>query len=148
MKYLFAAASALSLLSGCIVVPPQSGDANSTNNTSHYQNNNHQQVATSHATTSLHGAVYSPAQGVLCDRTSSFCADEYGIAVGHTQVYLGKNAEQRLMATIHSAGEGNFDFTSFTFSNGVHRETLARKCTVSKHNNQIDEAHTQSLFGR
>ena len=47
----------------------------------------------------LQGAVFSPEQGIICDKKSGFCADSEGISLGFTKEYLG-----------------DVDKTSFTFA--------------------------------
>ena len=45
----------------------------------------------------LKGAVDSPKAGVLCDRKAGFCADSEGISMGLTKLYLGEEAEQKMI---------------------------------------------------
>jgi hypothetical protein len=92
--------------------------------------------------------VYSPYKGVLCDSKSGFCADDQGISMGLTEEYLGKPASDKLMAEINKVGMNSFDATTFTMSNGVHCETKARNCTVSKSSNKPDGGANAALFGK
>jgi hypothetical protein len=91
--------------------------------------------------TMLRGAVYTPEAGTICDKKAGFCADEQGISMAITKMYLGEAAEKKLLAM------GEFDTTTFTLTNGVHCEAKARKCTVSKIDGTVDAAHTKALFG-
>lgn len=66
--------------------------------------------------------IWSPDQGVLCDKVAGFCADDQGISVAYTQEFLGAKAAQKIVAM------GEFDMTTFTLSNGARCDTNARKC--------------------
>jgi hypothetical protein len=92
------------------------------------------------------GGVFSPTSGVLCDRNSSFCADDTGISASWTERYLGAAAAKKLAGII--GGDGDFDGTIFTMSNGVHCELAARVCTKSKFGDEIEPTATKALFGR
>jgi hypothetical protein len=95
----------------------------------------------------LKGAVYTPSQGVICDKKAGFCADSEGISMGFTKEYLGQAAQDKMMKRINDAGAGNYDMTWFTLSNGVSCKTKEKACTVSKVDDKIDAAHTKALFG-
>ena len=86
--------------------------------------------------------VYSPDQGVLCDKRSGFCADSQGISMAYTEQFLGKKAAAKLLKIIGS----DSDMTSFTMSNGVHCETKQRLCVTSKTNNRPDAVANGVLF--
>ncbi len=92
--------------------------------------------------------IFSPDDGVLCDKKAGFCADKDGIAVGHTEVYLGKKAAKKLQDMISSVGVDSFDATSFTMSNGMHCETREKNCTTSKFNDKPDPVGNTTLFGK
>lgn len=96
----------------------------------------------------LKGAVYSPKAGVVCDRKAQFCADAQGISLGYTREYLGAKAEKAMMDRIASVGQANYDLTWFAFSNGVDCKTALKRCTVGKHSETVDAAHTKALFGQ
>lgn len=99
--------------------------------------------------TALGGDVYSPQQGILCDRKAQFCADAQGISLAFTREYLGAKAEAVMLARIRDAGgPANYDLTWFGFSNGVDCRTTQRVCHVAKHSDKVDTAHTKALFGR
>jgi hypothetical protein len=89
----------------------------------------------------LKGSVYSPEAGTICDKKGGFCADEQGISVSITKMYLGEKAEKKLL------GMGDFDMTRFTLTNGVYCEVKIKKCTISKYEDKVDVAHTKALFG-
>ena len=95
----------------------------------------------------LKGAVDSPKAGVLCDRKAGFCADSEGISMGLTKLYLGEEAEQKMMAEINKVGLENFDTSAFVLTNGVACDCKAKRCTASKYDQKTDAAHTQALFG-
>lgn len=88
----------------------------------------------------LKGGVFSPKAGVVCDK-DLFCADEQGISMALTKMYLGEKAQKKLLEM------GEFDTTTFTLTNGVRCEAKARKCTISKLSTKVDAAHTKALFG-
>lgn len=88
--------------------------------------------------------IYSPDQGVLCDKKAGVCADSYGISIAYTKEFLGDKAANKLQKEI---GDPNtFDATSFTLSNGVHCETKEKNCTVSKYDDKSDPVATGVLF--
>ena len=89
----------------------------------------------------LKGTVYSPEAGTICDKKGGFCADEQGISMSITKMYLGEKAEKKLLAM------GEFDMTSFTLTNKVYCDTKIKKCTISKFEDKVDVAHTRALFG-
>jgi len=88
-------------------------------------------------------SVYSPEQGIICDKKSGFCTDKEGIALGLTQEYLGdKNAaiwEKRV-------SRKGFDSKSFTMSNGLSCDTRKKICKKSKWDDKADKHWTHILF--
>jgi hypothetical protein len=97
----------------------------------------------------LKGAVYSPSPGIVCDKKARFCADDQGISLAYTKVYLGQKAENTMMGRIkEGGGSATYDLTWFAFSNGVDCKTKEKVCHVSKHSDKVDAAHTKALFGR
>ncbi len=88
--------------------------------------------------------IYSPDDGVLCDRKSGFCADREGVSMAYTEQYLGKKAAQKLLKVMGS----DSDMSSFTMSNGMHCETREKNCTISKINNKPDQVGNITLFGK
>lgn len=86
--------------------------------------------------------IYSPDQGVLCDRKSGFCADTTGISMAFTDMFLGKKAAAKLLKVMGS----DADESVFTMSNGVHCEMKAKKCTTSKWNDTPDPVANGVLF--
>lgn len=87
-------------------------------------------------------SVFSPDQGVLCDRKSGFCADSTGISMTYTEQFLGKKAAAKLMKTMGT----DSDMSSFTMSNGLHCEMKQKNCTASKNNDTPDAAANDVLF--
>lgn len=97
----------------------------------------------------LKGDVYSPEAGVICDKKAGFCADSEGIAVALTKMYLGDQAEKKLMARIRpEPGVQDYDTHTFVLTNKVACDCKAKVCKVSKYEDKIDAAHTKALFGR
>ena len=100
---------------------------------------------TANADQQLKGDVFSPDQGIICDKKSGFCADSEGISLGYTGEYLGKDAEEKFDKIISSVKE--FDTTSFVMSNGVLCDAKKKHCYTNKFDNVIDQAHTKAMFG-
>jgi hypothetical protein len=88
--------------------------------------------------------IFSPDEGVLCDRKSGFCADSEGVSMAYTEQFLGKKAAAKLLKIMGT----DSDQSSFTMSNGMHCETRERNCTVSKINNSPDPVGNITLFGK
>jgi len=94
----------------------------------------------------LKGEVFSPEQGIICDKKAGFCADAEGISLGYTGEYLGKDAEEKFDKIISSVKD--FDTTSFVLSNGVMCDAKKKHCYTNKFDNIVDEPHTKSMFGK
>jgi Fels-1 Prophage Protein-like len=94
----------------------------------------------------LKGALFSPEQGIICDKKSGFCADSEGISLGYTGEYLGDKAMQKFDKIISSVED--FDTTSFVLSNGVDCETKEKVCYTNKYDKIVDKKHTRALFGK
>ena len=58
-----------------------------------------------------HGNVYSPEQGVICDKKSGFCSDSYGISLGMTKDFLGQKAADKFTKIL---SDKDFDATIYT----------------------------------
>ena len=93
----------------------------------------------------LKGEVFSPEQGIICDKKAGFCADSEGISLAFTGEYLGKDAEQKFSKIISSVQD--FDTTSFVLSNGVECDAKVKRCYTNKLDKVVDEAHTTAMFG-
>jgi len=94
--------------------------------------------------------IYSPAKGVVCDKQAGYCVDNQGIAIGLTELYMGKMAEDKLQKSL---GEGSgVSLSEYTLSNGVHCDSAERQCyqdrfyprTPDKKENTL----TRQIFGR
>ena len=88
------------------------------------------------------GSVYSPEQGILCDRQAGFCTDSTGISLGFTKEYLGQQNQDTWSNRI----SGDYDTTRFSFSNSVYCDTNARKCWTNKYKESVDYYYTGKLF--
>lgn len=93
----------------------------------------------------LKGAVFSPEQGIICDKKSGFCADSEGISLGYTGEYLGEEAMQEFDKIISSIQD--FDTTSFVLSNGVECNAKEKVCYTNKYDKIVDKQHTKAMFG-
>lgn len=89
--------------------------------------------------------VFSPRPGVLCDQY--ICADaQQGVSDTLTERYLGHAQVKRLRKM------GEFNRQSFTLSNGIHCNTIDKKCYVDRYfdaqgrHSAVSEYHTQLLF--
>lgn len=65
--------------------------------------------------------VYSPEQGVICDKKAGFCSDSYGISLGMTKDFLGQKAADKWTKIL---SDKDFDATSYTMSNGLSCDTI------------------------
>ncbi len=91
------------------------------------------------------GNVYSPEQGVICDKKAGFCSDSYGISLGITKDILGQKAEDKWSKIL---SDKDFDSTSYTLSNGLSCDTNKKICKKSKWDDKADAHWTQVLFGK
>ena len=85
-------------------------------------------------------------EGAICDKKAGFCADEMGVSVALTKMYLGDKAEKKLMAEINKVGLEDFDATSFTMSGGLTCETQKKQCWTSRNRDKVDAKATKTLF--
>jgi len=69
--------------------------------------------------------------GTVCDPHAGFCADSTGISTALTGMYLGADAERKLVARIHDAGP-TFDATRFTMSGGLTCWTSEHTCWTDR----------------
>ena len=90
-------------------------------------------------------SVYSPSEGVICDKKAEFCSDSYGISVEMTKRYLGRRAANKTARRLDSP---DFDSTSFTLSNGLSCNAKRKECKKSKWDDNADPHWTKVLFGR
>lgn len=94
--------------------------------------------------------IYSPANGVVCDKKAGYCVDNQGIAMGLTELYLGKMAEDKLQKSLGESG--GVSLSEYTLSNGVHCDSEAKQCykdrfyprTADKKENTL----TQQIFDK
>ncbi|POT56165.1 hypothetical protein C3432_19510 [Citrobacter amalonaticus] len=87
-------------------------------------------------------AIFFPAKGIICDRTSNFCADPSGISMGLTQVYIGNTtALQSALGDMK-----NVNLASYTLSNGVFCDSQRRKCYDDKYRSRLNKVYTRNLF--
>ncbi|MGR2767134.1 YcgJ family protein [Photobacterium ganghwense] len=98
------------------------------------------------ATPELGGSVYSPDKGVICDKVSGFCVDQYGISMGFTNEFLGQDAETKLMEKINQAGTEKFDAARYTFSNSVYCDSEQRTCFEDYDSDNLASDYIQILF--
>lgn len=92
-----------------------------------------------------HANVYSPEQGVICDKKAGFCSDSYGISLGMTKDFLGQKAADKWTKIL---SDKDFDATSYTMSNGLSCDTNKKICKKSKWDDKADAHWTKILFGK
>ena len=97
------------------------------------------------ATAKGQGNVYSPEQGVICDKKSNFCVDSKGISMGLTKEYLGEKAVAKFEKM--TAGITDMDMSSYTLSNGLSCDSHQKICKKSKWDDKADKHWTKILFG-
>jgi hypothetical protein len=91
-------------------------------------------------------AVFSPADGVLCDHF--MCADAQGISRPLTVKYLGASVAEQLFS------QGEVDLTAFTYANGVFCDVKERRChkdrffTTDGQRSPVSDKYTHLLFGK
>ena len=90
--------------------------------------------------------VYSPTQGVICDKPAGFCADGTGVSATWTEKYLGAEAAHKLSANM--TDPAGFDGSVFGFSNRVYCDIKAQVCTKDKFSTVVNQAATKTLFGK
>ncbi len=90
------------------------------------------------------GNVYSPEQGVICDKKSGFCSDSYGISIGMTKDFLGQKAADKWTKNL---SDKDFDPTVYAMSNGLYCDTKKKICKKSKWDEKADAHWTAVLFG-
>jgi len=91
------------------------------------------------------GDVYSPKQGIICDKKAQFCVDNKGISMKETKSYLGEKAKKSFLKMID--GIDDMDMTVFTFSNGLSCDTNKKICKKSKWDDNANPKWTKILFG-
>jgi len=90
------------------------------------------------------GKVYSPEQGIICDKKAGFCVDSEGISMGFTEEYLGKKAVNKFMKMTKGM---DMDMSSYTLSNGLSCDSKKHICKKSKWDDKADKHWTKVLFG-
>ncbi len=96
------------------------------------------------ASAKTQGNVYSPEQGVICDKKSGFCSDSYGISLGMTKDFLGQKAADKFTKIL---ADKDFDATIYAMSNGLYCDTNKKICKKSKWDEKADAHWTAVLFG-
>ncbi len=91
-------------------------------------------------------AVFSPKDGIICDKKSGFCVDAEGISMGLSEEYLEKKSVDKFKKMI--ADIKDMDMKSYTLSNGLSCDTIKRICKKSKWDDDADPKWTKILFGQ
>ncbi|KLV09314.1 hypothetical protein ABT56_01010 [Photobacterium aquae] len=98
------------------------------------------------ASTQLSENVYSPDQGVICDKKAGFCADSYGISMEFTKEFLGQAAQDKMMAMVDKVGSSNFDTTRYSMSNKVYCDAEKQSCYTDRFSDTKAEAYNAILY--
>lgn len=85
-----------------------------------------------------HG-VFSPEQGVVCDREGNFCADGTGISASWTDQYMGSEAARNL---------GEVDTSEFVLHNGVMCTVETQSCATHGKVNKTSKKIQKMVFGK
>ena len=83
--------------------------------------------------------VFSPEQGVMCDREGNFCADGTGISASWTDQYMGSEAAHKL---------GEVDTTEFVLHNGVMCTVETQSCAMHGKVNKTSKKIQKMVFGK
>ncbi len=89
-------------------------------------------------------SVYSPGQGVLCDRSANTCYDNKGVSLSLTRQFFGPGAERQLMATL----SGRPAPQEFRLSDGSVCNMAAQLCWSDGYGKRrINRTFSRDLFG-
>ncbi|WP_367317238.1 YcgJ family protein [Yersinia sp. 22-579] len=94
-------------------------------------------------------SIFSPSDGVICDKASNFCADRHGISIALTVKYLGSQAQERLLKVLGESTDGNL--WEYTLSNGVHCDSHEKQCYSDRYYPRTkakqESKFTNKIFG-
>ena len=83
--------------------------------------------------------VFSPEQGVVCDREGNFCADGTGISATWTEQYLGAEAARNI---------ANADQSEFVLHNGVECIVADQACNHQGKTDKTSKKIQKMVFGK
>lgn len=93
--------------------------------------------------------IFFPANGVICDKESNFCADTQGISIDLTTQYLGSQAREKLLKVLGDSANVNLD--EYTLSNGIHCISRERQCYSDRYYPRTlakrESRFTNKIFG-
>ena len=89
-------------------------------------------------------ALTSPDHGVVCNRERGVCFDRFGPSIGLTEVFLGKSAAERLLASLRARPADHRPGAVFSPKQGVECVRETGPCAVD---GQPNEPLTAVLFG-
>lgn len=90
------------------------------------------------------GGVFSPGQGVVCDRSATTCYDNQGVSLALTRQFYGPGAERKLMATL----SGRPAPQEFRLSDGSVCNVGAQLCWSDGYGKRrISRELSRDLFG-
>ena len=88
-------------------------------------------LAAGPAAAALPDALASPDHGVVCNRETGVCYDRLGPSIGLTQIFLGKAAAERLLASLRQHPENHRAGTVFSPAQGVECMRETGPCRVN-----------------
>ena len=88
--------------------------------------------------------LYSPDDGIVCDKKAQFCVDSSGISLGFTKIYFSQKAQERLLKKIEDT---NLSTTTYTFSNGIMCSSDEKSCFSIKSGKKVlNKKYAQMIF--
>lgn len=91
--------------------------------------------------------VYSPEEGVVCDRAMGFCSDQEGISLGLSEAYLAGTAVHEAFLAQHApSGYSTLETRNYRFSDGTYCDHAEKWCGDPATGTMHEEI-TKDLFG-
>ncbi len=88
--------------------------------------------------------VYSPEEGIVCDKQAQFCVDSKGVSLGLTKEYFTLKAQDRLLKKIENA---NLSTDKYKFSNGIMCNADTKLCFTTQNSKKVvNKKFTQMIF--
>ena len=88
--------------------------------------------------------VYSPEEGIVCDKKAQFCVDASGVSLGLTKEYFSLKVQDRLLEKIENA---KLSTDKYKFSNGITCSTNEKLCFTTQNSKKVVHKElTQVIF--
>ena len=89
-------------------------------------------------------AVYSPEEGIVCDKKAQFCVDASGVSLGLTKEYFTLKAQEKLLQKIENKNVSTY---KYSFSNGIMCSTNEKFCFTTQNSKKVlNKEFTQMIF--